>query len=59
MAGDEENHISDFEAIGTSLKKDFTPDESYTGEYEEYLKAIIDSHVFNVNNVDDLPVERI
>ncbi|MFZ5595620.1 MAG: ferritin-like domain-containing protein [Bacillota bacterium] len=54
LAGEEEKHIADFEKLGERLKKEVVPNESYIGEYGDYLKSIIDSHVFNLNNVEDL-----
>ncbi len=54
LAGEEDKHISDFQALGANFKNDITPNESYAGEYGDYLKAIIDNHVFNINNVESL-----
>lgn len=54
LAGEEKQHISDFESLGDKLSKDFTPNESYVGEYSDYIKALIDNHVFNHDNIDKL-----
>ncbi len=54
LAEEEARHIDDFKKLGESLARDVVPNESYVGEYGEYIKAIIDSHVFNLNNVQDL-----
>lgn len=54
LAGEEEQHIADFTRLGEKLAKDVVPNESYVGEYGDYIKAIIDSHIFNQNNVADL-----
>lgn len=54
LAGEEKQHIVDFEGIGSNLPDDFTPNESYMGEYGDYIKALIDNHVFNNNNVEKL-----
>lgn len=54
LGREEEKHIGDFQALGENLAGDFAPNESYVGEYGEYIKAIIDNHVFNINNVDAL-----
>ena len=54
LAREEEKHISAFEKLGAKLAKEVVPNESYVGEYGDYLKSIIDTHVFNQNNVDDL-----
>jgi len=58
LGGEEERHIVDFQTLGERLKKEFSANESYTGEYGDYLKAIIDQHVFNLENVDSL-VENV
>ncbi|MCL6477375.1 MAG: ferritin family protein [Peptococcaceae bacterium] len=59
LGGEEERHLADFQALGRKLQNNsFTPNESYAGEYGEYLKAIVDNHVFNIDNVDSL-VERV
>lgn len=54
LGREEEKHIGDFQALGQKLSKDFAPNESYVGEYGDYIKAIIENHVFNVNNVETL-----
>ena len=54
LAGEEEKHISDFQNLGEHLTEDINIDESYVGEYGDYLKSIIDSHIFNLDNVDNL-----
>lgn len=52
LAQEESQHINDFKALGDSLSGDFTPNESYVGEYSDYIKALIDNHVFNHNNIE-------
>ncbi|KJS03316.1 MAG: rubrerythrin [Peptococcaceae bacterium BRH_c4a] len=54
LAREEEKHMAAFEKLGAKLAKEVVPNESYVGEYGDYLKSIIDTHVFNQNNVDDL-----
>lgn len=54
LGREEEKHIGDFQALGQSLSGDFAPNESYAGEYGDYIKAIIDNHIFNINNVETL-----
>jgi rubrerythrin len=54
LAEEEAGHISDFQKLGEALTGNVTPEESYPGEYGDYLKSIIDTHVFNRNNVEDL-----
>ncbi len=62
LAGEEKQHISDFEKLGETLPRDFTPNESYVGEYGDYIKALIDNHVFNHDNIEkflpDISVPR-
>lgn len=54
LAKEEEKHIRDFQKLGETLAKEFVPNESYAGEYGDYLKSIVSNHVFNVNKVEDL-----
>ncbi len=54
LGAEEEKHILDFQSLAGSLTGDFSPEESYPGEYGDYLKAIIDNHVFNIDNVEGL-----
>lgn len=54
LGREEEKHIGDFESLGRALPGDFSPEESYAGEYGDYLKAVIDNHIFNIENVDRL-----
>lgn len=54
LAKEEEKHITDFEKLGEKLAKEFVPNESYVGEYGEYLRSIINNHIFNLSNVDNL-----
>ncbi|SFG58667.1 Rubrerythrin [Desulfotomaculum arcticum] len=54
LAGEEDKHITDFAKLGEKLPHDFTPNESYLGEYGNYVKALIDNHVFNHANIEKL-----
>ncbi|KJS14921.1 MAG: rubrerythrin [Peptococcaceae bacterium BRH_c4b] len=54
LAEEEARHVKDFEKLGESLARDVVPNESYVGEYRDYIKSIIDSHVFNLHKVKDL-----
>ncbi len=54
LAGEEEQHVADFEKLGEKLVRDVVPNESYVGEYGDYIKAVIDSHIFNQKNIDEL-----
>lgn len=57
LAGEEDKHITDFVKLGAKLPHDFTPNESYLGEYGNYVKALIDNHVFNHANIEKLAVK--
>ncbi len=55
LAAEEAQHIIDFTQLGERLAKiPATPNESYAGEYGDYMQSIVDSHIFNQNNVDEL-----
>jgi rubrerythrin len=54
LGNEEDKHIKDFQALKSNLDTSFSPEESYQGEYREYLKAIVDNHVFNLKNVEEL-----
>ncbi|NLO49233.1 MAG: ferritin family protein [Clostridiales bacterium] len=54
LAREEEKHIAVFRKIGDKLVSTFTPNESYEGEYEEYLRSIVNSRSFNVNKAADM-----
>ena len=58
LAREEVKHIAVFQNIGEKLDKNFTPSESYEGEYEDYLKSIVNSRSFNVKKVKEM-VEEI
>lgn len=45
LAGEETKHIGTFQALLQPLEK-HQPIETYPGEYEGYMKALADSHVF-------------
>lgn len=48
LAAEESKHIGDFEKLMSSVS-DYQPSESYDGEYMEYVKALVDEHVFKQN----------
>jgi rubrerythrin len=54
LAEEEERHIADFQKIEEKLSKDFSPEETYVGEYGDYMKAMVNSHIFNCSNIEDL-----
>ncbi|SMB87398.1 Rubrerythrin [Desulfonispora thiosulfatigenes DSM 11270] len=50
LAKAEAQHIVDFTALMEGVSNVETP-EAYEGEFEEYMKALVDSHVF-IKNTD-------
>ena len=54
LADEEGQHIKDFESIGVDLAKEFVVDEKYSGEYKEYLDSLIESHIFNQSDIEDM-----
>lgn len=42
----EEQHIADFEQLLEKITE-YQPQETYAGEYLDYIKALVDNHVFN------------
>ena len=54
LAKEEEKHAKTFSELGKDLKNDFKPNEQYVGEYGDYVKSLINSHVFRINQVEDL-----
>lgn len=54
LAREEQKHVAVFQKIGDKLAKSFIPNESYEGEYDAYLKSIVNSRSFNLKNVEDM-----
>jgi len=54
LAKEEEKHIADFGKLAVKLSNEFVPNESYVGEYGDYLKSMVKNHVFNLSNLEDL-----
>lgn len=46
LAGEEDRHITDFEMLLSGIGKYEVPEESYSGEYYDYLKALSEANVF-------------
>ncbi|MEL7563983.1 MAG: ferritin family protein [Dehalobacterium sp.] len=44
----EEQHVVDFEQLLDQITV-YQPQETYSGEYLDYVKALVDNHVFNTN----------
>ncbi|TDA70109.1 MAG: hypothetical protein D9V47_02865 [Clostridia bacterium] len=45
LAAAETQHITDFSTLGRQFEN-YAPPESYPGEYEDYVKALVDAGVF-------------
>ncbi|NLO20420.1 MAG: ferritin family protein [Syntrophomonadaceae bacterium] len=54
LAQEEEKHVQDFSKLGQSINYSFLPNEKYPGEYEEYVRSLVNSHIFKLTEVDDL-----
>ncbi len=54
LAQEEDKHIQDFRKLGEKLNYNFLPGETYPGEYEDYVRSLVTSHIFNINQVEDL-----
>lgn len=54
LGQEEEKHIQDFMKVGENLTDGFMPTESYEGEYDDYVGSLVNSHVFNMNRVEDV-----
>ncbi|MGI6453806.1 MAG: ferritin-like domain-containing protein [Syntrophomonadaceae bacterium] len=54
LAQEEDKHIEDFTKLGEKLNYSFLPVETYAGEYEDYVRSLVNSHIFNINQVEDL-----
>jgi rubrerythrin len=57
LAKEEEEHIITFSELGKELKGNFRPNEQYVGEYGDYVKSLVNSHIFNMSKVKDLVKE--
>ncbi|MGR6836958.1 ferritin family protein [Syntrophomonas erecta] len=54
LAQGEAKHIQDFSKLGESIDYSFLPNESYPGEYEDYVRSLVNSHIFKLTEVEDL-----
>lgn len=57
LAQEEEKHYETFLSLGKDLKNQVSPNESYAGEYEDYVKSLVNSHIFKLTEVEDLVKE--
>jgi Uncharacterized conserved protein len=58
LAQAEEQHIRTFTQLGKQLGYQFFPDERYIGEYGDYVKSLVNSHIFKIAEVEDI-ISRI
>ena len=57
LAQEEDKHIKDFTKLGEKLNYNFLPADTYAGEYEDYVRSLVSSHIFNINQVEELVKE--
>ena len=57
LAEEEGKHYQAFLKLGKELKYQISPNESYDGEYEGYVKSLVNSHIFKLIEVEDLVKE--
>jgi len=53
LAQEEEKHIEAFTKLGSTLTNYFVPKERYAGEYEDYVRSLVNSHIFQIAAVED------
>jgi len=46
LASEEKRHATDFKKLGADFEA-VTPRESYPGEYLDYVKSVVETHMFN------------
>ncbi len=55
LAQEEAKHAEYFRKLGESINDySFRPNESYPGEYEDYVRSLVNSHIFKLTEVEDL-----
>ncbi|NLN87355.1 MAG: rubrerythrin [Syntrophomonadaceae bacterium] len=54
LAAEETKHLEAFRKLGEQLNYYFVPNESYLGEYGDYVKSLINSHIFKISEAEDL-----
>lgn len=52
LAQEEEHHVKAFTELGQTLANYFVPKERYAGEYEDYVKSLVNSHIFKISEVE-------
>ena len=54
LAEEETKHLEAFRQLGEQLNYYFAPNERYVGEYGDYVKSLVNSHVFKISAAEDL-----
>lgn len=54
LAEEETKHMQTFRELGEQLNYYFIPNEQYKGEYEDYVKSLVNSHIFKISEAEDL-----
>lgn len=54
LAQEEKKHLQEFDKLSENLKHQFVPNERYVGEYGDYVKSLVNSHIFKLTEVEDL-----
>lgn len=59
LAAQEEKHVSAFGRILPQVEKYEPHGESYSGEYENYMKALADSHIFTEESAGEVVAQKV
>lgn len=54
LAQAETQHMHKFTQLGEELGHQFYPNERYVGEYGDYVKSLVNSHIFKISEVEDI-----
>jgi len=54
LAQEETKHMQAFRKLGEQLAYYFAPKERYSGEYEDYVRSLVNSHVFKISEAEEL-----
>jgi rubrerythrin len=54
LAEEETKHMQTFRKLGEQLVYYFEPKEKYVGEYGDYVKSLVNSHIFKISEAEDL-----
>ncbi|MDH5362642.1 MAG: rubrerythrin [Aigarchaeota archaeon] len=59
LASEERKHIMVFRKLLDAVGEYEPPVESYPGEYESYVKALVDGHIFTKDKVGELMAKKV